>query len=48
MYAQSCTSIEDSRIRGRSEREGGLDTGLGVGSASSALATSTQRQCLPT
>jgi hypothetical protein len=48
MYAQGCTSIEDSRIRGRSGREGGLDTGSGVGSTSSALEMSTQRQFLPT
>jgi hypothetical protein len=48
MYAQGCTSIEDSRIRGRSGRAGGLDTGSGVESTSSALAMSTQRQCLPT
>jgi hypothetical protein len=48
MYAQGCTNIEDSRIRGRSGRAGGLDTGLGVGSTSSALAMSAQRPYLPT
>jgi hypothetical protein len=48
MYAQGCTSIEDSRIHGRSGRAGGLDTGSVVESTSSALAMSTQRQCLPT
>jgi hypothetical protein len=48
MYAQGCTTIEDSRIRGGSGRAGGLDTGSGVESASSALAMPTQRQCLPT
>jgi hypothetical protein len=48
MYAQGCTSIEDSRTRGRSGRAGGLDTGSGVESTSSALAMSTQRQRLPT
>jgi hypothetical protein len=48
MYAQGCTNIEDSRIRGRSGRAGGLDRGSGVGSTSSALAMSTQRQYLPT
>jgi hypothetical protein len=48
MYAQGCTSIEDSRIRGRSGRAGGLDTGSRVGPTSSALAMSTQRQYLPT
>jgi hypothetical protein len=48
MYAQGCTSIEDSRIRERSGREGGLETGSGVESTSSALAMSTQRQYLPT
>jgi hypothetical protein len=42
MYAQDCTTIEDSRIRGRSGRAGGLET------TSSALAMPTQRQCLPT
>jgi hypothetical protein len=47
MYAQGCTSNEDSLISGRSGRAGGLDTGSGPGSASSALAMSTQRQCLP-
>jgi hypothetical protein len=31
MYAQGCTSIEDSRIRGRSGRAGGVDTGSGAG-----------------
>jgi hypothetical protein len=29
MYAQGCTIIEDSRIRGRSGRAGGPDTGFG-------------------
>jgi hypothetical protein len=48
MYAQGCTSIEDSRIRGRSGMAGGPDTGSGVASTSSALAISTQRQYLPT
>jgi hypothetical protein len=48
MYAQGCTSIEDSRIRGRSGRAGGVGRGLGVGSTSSAVAMSTQRQYLPT
>jgi hypothetical protein len=48
MYAQGWTNIEDSRIRGRSGMAGGLDTGSGVESTSSALAMSTQRQCLPT
>jgi hypothetical protein len=48
MYAQGCTSIEDSRIRARSGRAGGLDIGSGVESTCSALAMSTQRQCLPT
>jgi hypothetical protein len=47
MYAQGCTSIEDSRIRGRSGRAEGLDRGSWVGSTASALAMSTQRQCLP-
>jgi hypothetical protein len=37
MYAQGCTSIEDSRIHGRSGRAGGLDTGSGVESTSSWL-----------
>jgi hypothetical protein len=31
IYAQGFTSIEDSRIRGRSGRAGGLDTGSGEG-----------------
>jgi hypothetical protein len=48
MYAQGCANIEDSRIRGRSGRAGGIDIGSGVESKSSALAMSTQRQCLPT
>jgi hypothetical protein len=48
MYAQGCTSIQDSRRRGRSRRAGRLDSGSGVESTSSALAISTQRQCLPT
>jgi hypothetical protein len=48
MYAQGCASIEDSRVRGRSGRAGGLDAGSGVGSTSSSLAMSTQRQYLPT
>jgi hypothetical protein len=42
VYAQDCTSIEDSRIRGRSAMAGSRDTGSGVGPAS------TQRQYLPT
>jgi hypothetical protein len=48
MHPQGCISIENSRIRGRSGRAGGLDRGSGVGSTSSALGLSTQRQCLPT
>jgi hypothetical protein len=48
MYAQGCTSIEDSRIRGGSGMARGLYTGSGVESTSSAVAMSTQRQYLPT
>jgi hypothetical protein len=48
MYAQGCTRIEDSRMRGRSGRAGGLDTGSGVESTSSALAVSARRQYVPT
>jgi hypothetical protein len=48
IYAQFCTSIEDSCIRGRSGRAGGPDTGSGAESTSSALARSAQRQCIPT
>jgi hypothetical protein len=48
MCGQGCTTIENSRLCGGSGRAEGLDTGPGLGSTSSALAMSTQRQCLPT
>jgi hypothetical protein len=48
MYAQGCTTIEDSCIRGQSGRPGGIDAVSGVGSKVPALAMSTQGQYLPT
>jgi hypothetical protein len=48
MYAQVCTRVEDSRLRGGSGRTGGLDTVSGAGSKASALAISTRSQYLPT
>jgi hypothetical protein len=48
MYAQGSTSIEDSRIRVETGREGGRDTVSVVGSKVAALAMSTQVHYLPT
>jgi hypothetical protein len=48
MYAQGCTTIEESRIGVGKRRAGGLDTASWSGSMASALAMSNRSQYLTT